>query len=521
MGLESCLGIIGNLYWELKELSMWNSESDFYEMLGMDEKTVSSYARNTGRKTMYYDYFSPNVYEVFIDDLESNLRKRMIKDKINISKYNKKLINITKRKLLYCNKSFTNISKRELIESGKLDEACISYSKSDLELLRSYYYIYESHGDFVRNLYLMLYLAITKNLPKELLYGVTYELQLHEFSEKVTKLYGTTSEPATRAILCLADQKNIIAKYEKAEFYYYGNRRNIPQNIPKAYGLYKEVAGLDVHSDLPQERNTNSIHPLALWTLGYILFNYRRDKSELKKCAPIKEIDGWLESKGRLFVIEKAIKYAKFTLDLIECAPSANILGRIALLTDNDLPGIDDLKLTESLLSAEEYFKYAADKGYVYSINNIALLECNKIFTDEVNAKKHLNNYLLYMKSSASQYESWACTELGNFYRTGEIVRWKDDFSERTKENKVFKSISSEKALFYYRKASEINLDISSGWSCYNIIMYFSDFVKSEGKLYEYVVKIADLGEEKIIKRTKNILPKIYGLEYEDILKCR
>lgn len=521
-------GIIGNLYNELKKLSVWRKQEDFYEALGMDSIEALAYKSSSGRKTMFYDYFTEYYYKGFIEQLESNLEKKISANFRYDQNCNQVLINLTQRKFYYCNKVFSNISKKKLIESNKISKELIEYNAEDFELLKSYFCIYKSRNDFIHNLYLILYLAIKKELPKDLLYGTTFENQLKEFTDNVTKLYGTTSDPATRAILRLADNNNIIAKYEKADFYYYGNRRHIPKNIPKAYQLYKEVAGLNLHSELPEESLSKNIHPLALWSLAYILFNYRNNTNnnrELEDCVRIKEIDLWLECKGRLFVIAKAVIYAKFAMRLIDCAPAANILGKIAMMTDSDLKGIEKLKSDEKLLSAEEYFKIAANMHYVYSINLLALIECNKVFEDPENERIHVDNYLKYMKESANLYESWACTELGNFYRTRVLHQWEKDFSARKSVTKIItslpltKSQMLEESLNYYTRASKIELDVSSGWSCYNILCFFKEYVLSENKVREYVMKIEHVGNELIINKTKQLITNSYNLDYEDILK--
>ena len=140
----------------------------------------------------------------------------------------------------------------------------------------------------MNNLALVTYLAIHKTLPKDFYSAVAYEYALREFDENVVCLYGAGSDPAVRATINLAVKKNNpFALFEVGDFFYYG-RYGQPSDMEKAYSYYKK-------SVWQGENNSKEAiaHPLALWTLAYILLYYhvKSSKMALAKCSDIMEIE--------------------------------------------------------------------------------------------------------------------------------------------------------------------------------------------------------------------------------------
>lgn len=496
--------IIGKLYYKLKSKEFLNfkNQSEFFVFLGVEPNLAEEYVYSntyTVSNFINYDYYDP----------ESNL--------INLEKLRKGfdfgVISIEKEKEInskLCEIIGSNIAYTEKNERDKTKIKLVCYSEKDKQKLLMYYKLKEDCFDLSYNLYLILHLALYKKFPEGFYYGVNYEKALSEFNEEVIKLYGATSEPSTRAILYLANKEipNIFAVYEKAEMFYYGNREYIEKDIVKAYEIYKIAAGFYTINFTKGNEDKTICHPLALWTLSYILLNYKKEKTELEYCESIYELD----EMSQLNRIKRAIVYAQASYDFIENGPSANILGKIALIKEEELPGISVVRQEYNMKTPDEYFENAAKKGYVYAINNMGLCECEKIFSDIDNKDEHLVKALEYFENSAERFEPWACNYLGEIYRTGVIKS-----RNREEEILIEKILDKRKAYDCYMKAISCFINKNSAWAYFNLIVYYPNKIIEEDKLIEYVHKIRKIGNKAAIEKLKLKWPEEYALKYEEI----
>jgi TPR repeat protein len=150
---------------------------------------------------------------------------------------------------------------------------------------------------------------------------------------------------------------------------------------------------------------------------------------------------------------------------------------------------------------AEEYFKEAAKKGYVYAANNLAAREADRISemdddTDPAELGAAVDRYVEYLKMSADRYEPYAANRLGLFYMTGEITG--KGGSSRHKSY-----VDSALAKEYFIKAT-ICPDANSAWAFFNLIKYFhKDYDNDIEHMNEHMDYIKELN------------PHVYGLAME------
>lgn len=119
-------------------------------------------------------------------------------------------------------------------------------------------------------------------------------------------------------------------------------------------------------------------------------------------------------------------------------------LGNIATL--NTL-GLYYLNLKNDKNKAIEYFNKAANNNYVYSYNNLGLIE---------EKNNNYNTAFNYYLKSANLNESWACNKIGELYRQGFGI---------TKDLK--------KAFYYYNKALDVPISLVNYYAKYNLAKYF------------------------------------------------
>lgn len=515
--------ILGRLYLNLKNDFNWDSQEKFFEFLSFSQEVISDKIINRVRVNFLRgDYFHDVEAYIEQDKLYENI-KNVIKNCLHeeaeecLRSINEKLINI----LMTPNKYFE-------IEEGRCIEK--EYDETDIKKLKSYYVLKETDFDLAYNIYLLVYLAFYKKLPEGFWAGINYEISLKEFNDEVVAKYGGISRPAVREILFLADEKkNIFALYEKADLYYYGSRGNVEQDLSKAYDTYMIAANLKVPTPdaEPEHRDKSFSHPLALWSLSYMLLNYHKDgKRELANCPPIAEI----EKLKPIERIERAIMYAQKSSDFLSKSggdsphgPSENILGQIARLSEDDCSGIEELKKKYNMDEPKKYFDRAAAGGYIYAINNLILMEKDKIFLDSAHTLEHLSEYIRMLKEQVKKYETWSCNTLGEFYRTGEVKREIIVDGEKITEKKVFvEKIDRTLAYGYYKKAVENFIDGSSSWAYCNMLIYYPNKIKEENLLESYVKAVQMIGTQeqtqKHIELLKSKLKNLYGKTYEEII---
>lgn len=451
--------LMGQLYHLcFKKYRLTKTTNDFFELvMGVPCTTP------TQSDIFQYDFYSKNALSDFKEILGN--QDTFIKC---IEKY---IVELNATSRVEFNSIITNIvsSVTDYSEYGSRSESFDEktfkpYEKNELERLKSYYSAKSDNFSLAYNIFLLVYLSVYKRLPVNFFFGTTYEKDLTEFNEEVTCKYGVTSKPGIRAIISLAERNNheganIFALYEYADMLYYGSENGPSKNINAAFKTYKLISSTNDNSPC---------HPLAQWTLAYIYYNYHQPKTELENCDIIPEIEGL----KRIERLKEAIRYAKYAYDLVNNPAAANILGKICMITDKEVPGIESIKKEAGLKEAKEYFQDAAKQEYVYAYANLANIYLEEIFDDPANQIQHLDDYLLALKRQADQYEPWAANKLGLFYLNGEVV------SRRTGEKLSFTEAPNDyrdrtRSFLFFSQATSYFNDTNSGWAYANMIINF------------------------------------------------
>ena len=467
----------------------------FLDALGI---VVTNDPARTG--IMKYDYFPTNVrqyYKEQLDDEAAYLKKL----EVLIGK-----MTALERGTLY--RTFHDIISevKDYSENQRRAEL-IEYRHDFRNQLISFFDVKDRTNNPSYGLYLLIYLAATKSLPENFYFGAQYRRELETFNREVTCRYGVTSTPGIAAIISLASH-NVFALFELGELYYYGRKNGPGQDIPKAYDCYKKAAGVSpVHGE---PIDTSWCHPLALWALAYTSITYRQKGTELENCPPI----GELEAMQRIDRVRQAIIYATTALNLSGNPAAANILGRIAMMEENELPGITELKVRFNMEPPEFYFTKAIEQGYVYGLNNMGRLELERIFTDSENADAHLHQYLSFLNQASERLEPWSANQLGQFYRTGKVR------SERTGEERDFSEMKSPSlALQYYRKATDHG-DPNAAWGFANMIAYYPElYIDNESLLVSHFNRILELSNKPALNFLRDKTQQLYGISFEKLVK--
>lgn len=218
----------------------------------------------------------------------------------------------------------------------------------------------------------------------------------------------------------LAKNGNVLANYELGNNEYMGYIKGYPRYI-EAY-KYLKVA-------------SDANHAGAIYLIGNMLYS------------------GFLGNKSKPDLQEA---YTYFV--------EAKNLGSIAAINKLGLMYLQGTyPIKKDKEQAIKMFQEAAEKNYVYALNNLG-----KIYEE---AKKE--NYIEYYKKSASLKESWACNKMGEYYR-------------KQKEYK--------KAFTYYQEALEANERNLCYYAYYNLANYFystgskeNNIEKDEKKYIEYL----------------------------------
>ena len=356
-----------------------------------------------------------------------------------------------------------------------------------------------------------------------------YKDDLKEYNEQILEKYGVSSESAVREIMCLADTGNTVACKLYADLIYYKKvlRKHFYRD---AFELYLKSAGISVNEFGWMCSGVS--YPLSFWMIGYYLINYKRE-SALLNCETIDIIEEM--SLEERFTI--ALKLAVTTVDHITAAGAINLIGRILFEISEDEELFDKLRAmvnstvcdhdfsmigieTEPIENREQcgamsdkFFIKAAEDGYVYSCNNLAVREAERIInllTDngEGKSKEELYaenkeeidtavlDYICFLKIAADRYEPYAANRLGLFYRTGEIKTSDGSFIFR---DYIDHAVAKE----YFVKAT-ICPDENSGWAFLNLIRYYYN---------DYSNNIELMNEHMDYIKTLN--PKAYDIAIE------
>ena len=331
----------------------------------------------------------------------------------------------------------------------------------------------------------------------------SYEDDMYEYTEGVFKKYGASSRSAEREIMILAEEGNTVALKLYADMIFYKRifRRNAYRD---AFSLYLRSAGISI-SETGEWEISERAYPVSYWTIAFCLVNYRRG-SFLIKCEAIPIIDSMTVSER----LSAAIELAVSSLQHAVIPGALNLIGHILYVLSKDDRLYEDLKdmieanipIKSSLADmAEEYYKEAARKGYVYAANNLAAREADRILQMEKEAdgeafKSAVDRYAEYLKMSADRYEPYAANRLGLLYMTGEI---------RGREGVVICKEYTDAVLAkeYFNKAT-VCPDANSAWAYFNLIKYFhKDYDNDIEHMNEHMDYIKELN------------PYVYGLAME------
>ncbi len=331
----------------------------------------------------------------------------------------------------------------------------------------------------------------------------SYRDDMNEYTEGVFKKYGAASRSAEREIMILAEEGNTVALKMYADMIFY--KRILRKNAYReAFSLYLESAGISIDEEGDWHVSERA-YPVSYWIIAFCLVNYRRG-SFLIKCETIEAID-------KMSVAERfstAIELAVTSLQHAVIPGALNLIGRIINDVSKDPDLYEEIKdvieahipIKSSLADmADEYYKEAAKKGYVYAANNLAAREADRISqmdeaADPEELEEAVNRYVEYLKMSADRYEPYAANRLGLFYMTGEI-RGREGVTSYKKYTDT--ALAKE----YFNKAT-VCPDANSAWAFFNLIKYFH---KDYDNNIEYMNEHMDY--------IKELNPDVYSLAME------
>ena len=344
---------------------------------------------------------------------------------------------------------------------------------------------------FYRLVYNSFYLIFVRENYKEVKYLLKKMNDSNTYINDAVIPYGSLSVPGYSKILDLAImKKNVFALYDLADGYYYGTNCQ-KESLYKAFHYYKLCAGLDdLKLYIPNGDHNKIIdkiicNPLALWSLAFILFNYR-NRSTLKYCDYIRELEN-ISKKDRY---ELAIMFAKRSIELDDSAAGYNTLGII--LGDEYYQknkNSFDNKINDSLgnsdsydvfKGADYYFEKAANKEYLFGYNNLYYLYSKKlgILRDNVlsNSDEYADTLVLcitYLEKSASMLYPYANNKLARIISENkEIIFSSNLFNEKINEMMCkykVDTINDLIKLFYYNSVI-YKLDQVSPWAAFNLL---------------------------------------------------
>lgn len=364
--------------------------------------------------------------------------------------------------------------------------------------------------------------AVNNTVPDDFSYNERTEKDLEEFSKYCIRKFGTSSKHGIMEIIRLAkraNNPNVIAINEYADILYYGKVDGIEQDINEAFKYYKLAAGIKDSDTDNQDLHINA-YPLALWSVGHILFNYKNPRVNrvLSEDVSIPELDKYSPRER----IEEAYKRASQAYSISKVPAAANLIGQIAQLSDNDgleYQGIDAYKKKKNIKDCKYYFELARDGGWVYAYNMLANEELRQLVTNINNTNEwhdHISSYLMNLHEAAVRGEPWAANTLGLAFLEG--IKYRDPATKEAKvivdsegvktvkHNKTIKNygplkniaiinpktgkqvvidtiINPELAFSYFMiayKSYHIFHDRYCGWACANLKSYFSNRLTEE-----------------------------------------
>ncbi len=315
----------------------------------------------------------------------------------------------------------------------------------------------------------------------------TYLDDMKEYTGSVLEKHGVSSRSAEREIMILAESGNTVALKLYADMIFY--KRVLRKNPYRdAFSLYLKSAGIRV-DESGMWKASKRAYPPAYWMTAFCLVNYRRG-SFLTGCEEIDTIEDMTVPER----LSMAIELAATSLEHAQVPGAVNLIGRILYEASGSEKLYDELRdaIQEEIAdrtfkeiplktgpcnseltlrdAAEKFFMAAADNGYVYAANNLAVREADRIsqMPDDVGVDEvagAVERYIGYLKMSADRYEPYAANRLGLFYMTGEI---------KGKGGSSYHKEYTDTALAreYFNKAT-VCPDANSAWAFFNLIKYF------------------------------------------------
>lgn len=269
---------------------------------------------------------------------------------------------------------------------------------------------------------------------------------LKEYLKEVVWKDGISGKAGIRNILYLAehslaegkDKKNPFILYEAGEIEYYGRGRSHIPDYEKAYQYYQEAA-------------TEFQHPLALWSMGYMIMNLAEKGEALS-------VHNQLSREKRY---ERAlVLFNACLMQDAKCGAAYNSLGKAC--KNNNIPEpLKEKYIYKWGCDAKELFQKSRKNGNVYGMNNYydCLVKGSRNKEEEIR-KKALEEAFEVIKEAAALLNPWAANRLAEIYFQGKI--------DGVKINNVERDI--ELAKRYYEIAVYTQLDDNCYWGNYNYV---------------------------------------------------
>lgn len=388
------------------------SKESFIKLIAPDLKDVHKYSTIQYDRSVTNDFQELGIYYKAINNKEK-ICNSLTNFLLEMKKY---------RVLLRADKTTEDIPfwktlaelKEEMLSALSQSSDIHRDLKKSEELIKTVSSLNIIENDEVENLnyldlwidtiFFYFYYAVTDELHSDMPF-VNYPLKkdLEEYNNLVTLKYGTSGNPGLYQVYYLANKKNnLIALYECGEHEYYGNGPSKKVNYEAAYNYYKKT--LECVGN----------HPLALWSIAYMEFEYLKNPSpcneyrvgQIEDIIRTYGIEGLckdiLDKVGRAYMYSGASKGA-----------AANLLGKIMEADESIFPNA--LKIGYYYKSARQYYKESADEGYVYGCNNFSRI-CMEELQFELNKEnKNISvcydkaiNRKKYLEQSAELGEPWA-----------------------------------------------------------------------------------------------------------------
>lgn len=434
--------------------------------------------------------FEPNVVsEKYKEEMKENIRKYVqLAHNISTKVGEIQSIEIIKKRMIYLLKSTESYDKR------LCEELIIIFDK-----LRA-----QDFEGWTNAIYYYIYFAITSRLHTDVGYSRYEKLEqdLKEYREEVVMGYGSCGTPGMSKIYSMATRNdpNIIALFELGEMEYYGQGPSGRVNFESALKCYKEIM------------KKNSYHPLAAWSIAYMLFYYKKPGKELEN-ATISDFDKyyWNEDGTRNDNWYIAIEYYVDKAYSFGCAAAANLIGLI--IDEDDRALVSNWKYAGH--DSSRYYKESADANYVFGCNNYASRCIKK--ASEVSNFADQSYWAMegrkYLEKSAHNGNYWALNKLGRYHYEGiKIPNTDIDIFECDKD----------KSYQYFLKARKVSGREKEYWPLINLIEKFwladdaEDWKEvaptKQNLLIEIQIALSNLKDHEQKRKLKKIKKEIEGV---------